>query len=302
MDAIRRSAAGELAELVGPGAGDGILNRDRSMRVYRFRHVAQQVLAGMNEADRRWLDAYVAGVNAGLRSLGGKPFEYLLLGGDPAPWAAEDSVLALLAMFVDLQGKDHERESALGVVRDVLPGPLAELPRHQGLSRLGRPHRGRPDGEDPRPGPRGLRPETRAGPPAPRRAPRPDASGGPRDPLRGQQQLGGLRPAVRDRRGDRRQRHAPEAGRAEHLVSGLADLPGGANGTNRRARCTAAGSGHRRDLARRPRHRHRQQRPGRLGAHQFGRQLVRPHRDRRRPGRLRPLPHARRQPAVRASS
>ena len=127
MDAIRRSAAGELAEIIGPGTKNAILERDRSMRIFRFRNVARRVVDRLSEPDRRWLDAYTAGVNEGLRSLRKKPFEYYMLGAEPAPWLAEDSILTLLAMFLDLQGKDYRRESALGVVRDVLPAPLAKV-------------------------------------------------------------------------------------------------------------------------------------------------------------------------------
>ena len=127
MDAIRRSAAGELAEIVGPGSDDRVLKQDRFVRTLRFRKVAQKAIANLSEPDQRWLDAYVAGVNAGLRSLDRKPFEYLFLGAEPAPWKAEDTMLAVLAMFLDLQGKDRERESARGVIRDVLPDPLAEF-------------------------------------------------------------------------------------------------------------------------------------------------------------------------------
>ena len=127
MDAIRRTAAGELAELVGPGTDDRVLKRDRSVRIMRFRRVAQEVVANLPDPERLWLDAYVEGVNTALGELSGKPFEYLLLGASPAPWKPEDSVLTILAMYLDLQGKDHERESALGVARDVLPGPLAEF-------------------------------------------------------------------------------------------------------------------------------------------------------------------------------
>jgi penicillin amidase len=144
MDAIRRSAAGELAEMVGPGTNDRILARDRSVRIMRFRRVAQQVVANLEEPERRWLDAYVEGVNTGLSALGGKPFEYLLLGASPAPWKPEDSVLAVLAMYLDLQGKDHERESALGVIRDVLPGPLAEFLCPKGSAEWDAPIQGGP--------------------------------------------------------------------------------------------------------------------------------------------------------------
>lgn len=153
MDAIRRSAAGELAEIIGPGAGDRVLKRDRSARIFRFRQVARRVLANLDELDRRWLNAYVSGVNAGLNALGGKPFEYHLLRVQPAPWSAEDSILANLAMFLDLQSKDHERESALGVVRDVLPGPLAEFLCAKGSPDWDAPVQGGPISMPPIPGP-----------------------------------------------------------------------------------------------------------------------------------------------------
>ena len=144
MDAIRRSAAGELAEIVGPGAGDQVLKRDRSVRLFRFRQVARKVVARLDEPDRRWLDAYVAGVNAGLRSLGGKPFEYHLLGVSPAPWSAEDSILALLAMFLDLQGKDSRARVGPGRRPRRPARPARELP----LRGRARPTGTRPSRED----------------------------------------------------------------------------------------------------------------------------------------------------------
>src|SRR4051794_16385675 len=49
MDAIRRTAAGELAEMAGPGANDRVLERDRSVRIMRFRRVAQQVVSSLAE-------------------------------------------------------------------------------------------------------------------------------------------------------------------------------------------------------------------------------------------------------------
>ena len=62
-------------------------------------------------------------------------------------------MLALLAMFVDLQGKDHERESALGVVRDVLPGPLASFLCTKGSPDWDAPIEGGPMERIPIPGP-----------------------------------------------------------------------------------------------------------------------------------------------------
>ena len=86
MDLQRRSAAGELSELVGPAA----LPADRAARLHRFRHRAAAVLAAITPGERKVLDAYVAGVNRGLGDLSAPPFEYLLLVRKPQPWLAED--------------------------------------------------------------------------------------------------------------------------------------------------------------------------------------------------------------------
>ncbi|HSU82349.1 MAG TPA: penicillin acylase family protein, partial [Thermoanaerobaculia bacterium] len=116
MDLLRRQAAGELAEIFGPAA----VKVDRRHRVHRFRALAERILAASPPEDRALLAAYTDGVNAGLSSLGGKPFEYLALRVAPAPWRPEDSILALDAMFLELHDTG-ERESALGVLRDTLP-------------------------------------------------------------------------------------------------------------------------------------------------------------------------------------
>ena len=65
MDLLRRGAAGELAELL----GEKLLSRDRRVRVHRFRARAASVLAGMEPWERALIEAYVAGVNAGLADL-----------------------------------------------------------------------------------------------------------------------------------------------------------------------------------------------------------------------------------------
>lgn len=117
MDLLRRSAAGELAEIVGPPALDG----DRASRVHRFRTVARRVVERASPQDRQILAAYTEGVNAGLSALGERPFEYVLLRIDPAPWRPEDSILAVFAMFIDLHDEDGSDESDLGILHDTLP-------------------------------------------------------------------------------------------------------------------------------------------------------------------------------------
>src|SRR5688572_12578402 len=71
MDLARRRAAGELAALVGARA----VPLDREIRIHRFRAEAQRAVSLLSARDRAILDAYTAGVNAGLRALRTPPFE-----------------------------------------------------------------------------------------------------------------------------------------------------------------------------------------------------------------------------------
>ena len=110
MDLLRRTAAGELAELFGPKA----LPLDRGNRLHRFRARAQDVFARLPAADRTLLERYAAGVNAGVNALGARPFEYALTGATPRPWSGPDSLLVIWAMYIDLQGAQAPRELARG--------------------------------------------------------------------------------------------------------------------------------------------------------------------------------------------
>jgi len=106
MDLSRRLAAGELAELFGSVA----LAQDRLARVFRFRTLAREVLAEATPVQRAVVEAYTRGVNAGIRDLSARPWEYWLLGAPPSPWKAEDTVLVVYAMWWDLQADGLRRE------------------------------------------------------------------------------------------------------------------------------------------------------------------------------------------------
>jgi penicillin amidase len=124
MDLLRRTAAGELAELFGPRA----VPLDRAHRLHRFRAHAQARLASLAPGERAFLDRYVAGVNDGLNALRARPFEYALTGTSPRPWTAVDSLLVVWAMFFDLQGNQEPRELARGWLREhATPAQLAFL-------------------------------------------------------------------------------------------------------------------------------------------------------------------------------
>ncbi len=130
MDLMRRSAAGELSELFGANA----LPLDRRMRVHRLRTRAHDNLDIALGDRRAVLEAYRDGVNAGLAALPVRPWPYLLLRQRPRAWSLEDSVLAGLAMYADLQDPGNSRELALARIREVVPPALYALLAHDGSS------------------------------------------------------------------------------------------------------------------------------------------------------------------------
>ncbi len=99
MDLSRRRAAGELAALVGPA----LVASDRAARRHRFREHARAALGTIAAPERRLLEAYAAGVNAGLGALGAPPPAYVVLRADPEAWRPEDSLLVMDAMSLLLQ-------------------------------------------------------------------------------------------------------------------------------------------------------------------------------------------------------
>lgn len=124
MDLQRRDAAGELAALVGPKA----LPIDKNHRQHRFRALAVRELALASPANRKLMDAYTAGVNAGLAQLSVRPWEYLLLGAKPQRWTDADTILTIDAMAFDLnQDGDDPRELNIARLRAVLPRALADF-------------------------------------------------------------------------------------------------------------------------------------------------------------------------------
>ena len=164
MDLMRRKAAGELSEVFGAAA----LEADSGIRVHRLRDVARRTMASATPRDRAILEAYAAGVNAGLSTLGAVPFEYLLVRQKPAAWTAEDSVLVPLAMFIELHRPGGRRELSLGLIHDLLPPRLAEFLTRPG-SEWDAPLVGEPMAALPIPGPEvfDLRQETIARRPLP---------------------------------------------------------------------------------------------------------------------------------------
>lgn len=91
MDLFRRTARGELAEILGSTA----LEQDKQHRTIGFAHVAEAEAAQASPESRAALDAYAKGVNAYIDSLDPKAFppEFQILQYKPRPWTPADSLV-----------------------------------------------------------------------------------------------------------------------------------------------------------------------------------------------------------------
>jgi penicillin G amidase len=99
METLRRHAAGELAEILGPT----LIAHDRAQRIMQIRAAADRAITLLPPDQLHWLTLYATGVNASLETQRAHlPLEFRLLRYQPAPWTPRDSLLVALAMFQDL--------------------------------------------------------------------------------------------------------------------------------------------------------------------------------------------------------
>ncbi len=116
MELQRRAAGGELAEI----AGEGALPLDRMHRTYGFAQVAEAAAAKLPKEDAEALEALSAGINAFITSHEGRwGLEFRLMGFQPRPWTAADSLRTLLLMHEDLSTSWKS---------ELMAGKLAKLP------------------------------------------------------------------------------------------------------------------------------------------------------------------------------
>ena len=99
MDVLRRLAAGELSEVLGPST----LELDREARRLRMRRIAEEHARTLPPADRAVFAAYARGVNYFIEThRNALPLEFTLLRYDPRPWSIVDSLLCGLQMYRSL--------------------------------------------------------------------------------------------------------------------------------------------------------------------------------------------------------
>jgi penicillin amidase len=116
MDASRRNANGELAEVL----GSSLVRHDKAQRVQQFRLTARRIYSNLPAADRARLDDYARGVNLFItQHQDSLPAEFRLLHYRPQPWSGVDSLSIGMAM---VQMLDTEWDVKL--VREELSADL----------------------------------------------------------------------------------------------------------------------------------------------------------------------------------
>ena len=122
MDALRRHAAGELAEIF----GSRLVEHDRRQRYLQIRAAADRAVVQLPADERAQLEAYARGVNAYIAAhQEALPLEFKLLAYRPSPWTPRDSLLVSLAMWQDLSTEFPRKMDREGLSAHL---PAALLP------------------------------------------------------------------------------------------------------------------------------------------------------------------------------
>jgi len=121
MDVMRRTARGELSEILGAGPNNLALEQDKQHRTLGYALEVNSELAQASTRTRGLLEAYARGVNAYIDSLDPRsmPPEFQILQYKPKPWTAADCLLP-----VKLFGEALSTTWRIDVMREA----LASLP------------------------------------------------------------------------------------------------------------------------------------------------------------------------------
>ena len=101
MDLFRRTARGELAEVLTAGPNNVALEQDKQHRLLGFSQVVEAEWAQASPQSRAVMEAYANGVNAVINSLTEKtlPPEFRILQYKPKPWTPTDSLIVVKIFF-----------------------------------------------------------------------------------------------------------------------------------------------------------------------------------------------------------
>ena len=137
LDLWRRQGSGKLAEVFGPDA----IPRDRIARLVRYRGDMEAEWTSYSSDAKRIATEFTKGINAYIRSLGGKrPPEFAVAGFDPGEWAPEDVILRVAGLSMARGARpemdrvrDVQRFGLDRVQRWLPPDPFIRIEAAKGL-------------------------------------------------------------------------------------------------------------------------------------------------------------------------
>lgn len=122
MDMLRRHAAGELAEILGPS----LIAHDRMQRYLQLNEAADRSLQNMPDDQLHQLQAYAHGVNAFITTHEDTlPLEFHVLHYSPRPWSPRDSLLVGLVLSEELSNSFPQKLNREELVQH-LPANLVQ--------------------------------------------------------------------------------------------------------------------------------------------------------------------------------
>src|SRR6478672_7569283 len=101
LDLFRRTARGELAEVLGAGPNSVVIDQDKLHRTYGFAQAAEAEVGNASPRTRTMLESYARGVNAYASSLDPKsmPPEFQILQYSFRPWTPADTCVVVKVFF-----------------------------------------------------------------------------------------------------------------------------------------------------------------------------------------------------------
>ena len=124
MDMARRSAAGELAELL----GSKLVDHDRMQRLLAMRATAERMASTLSQRDHGYFEDYARGVNTFIDTHTNQlPAEFRLLMYKPKPWQPVDSILVGLSMVQTLDEHWPEKLEREAVTARIGPTLAQDL-------------------------------------------------------------------------------------------------------------------------------------------------------------------------------
>jgi penicillin G amidase len=124
MDGMRRLAAGQLAEVLGPQ----FVETDRESRRFRLDRIAEEQARAMPAADCALFAAYTRGVNHFIETHRNRlPIEFTLLRYEPRPWRIEDSIAIWLHLYRELTATMRDKLAKATMLSGGDPAKVALL-------------------------------------------------------------------------------------------------------------------------------------------------------------------------------